>query len=234
MYYRVAGLKKNNDSKEMIVRVSSRKEAEAYIPAAKSFLFPGENTDGYRSVVSAVPIKVNLGTTIPHYRITIEREKSFPESSDCPEDSTGHDWWETILSATNEQEARQKWREKIRDLGENPEEYEIFADEMTVEECIKEEERHVRSLINNTYLQVKIIGLTDRECIHFCRSFNPEDTPEQYYEALKVFNRYTRIVRAVMRKCNATACTVQTTADIVKKLFDSTDIHDYQKIFNAL
>jgi hypothetical protein len=47
MFYKVTLIEKNDNHKEMIVKADSKKAAAAMIPAAKAFLFPGEDAEKY-------------------------------------------------------------------------------------------------------------------------------------------------------------------------------------------
>ena len=151
MYYRVASFKKNDDFREMIVRVSSKEEAKKQLPAAKEFLFPGEDTTDYWCQIFPVPIKVNLGTTIPHYRIRVTRPAKAEKTPEDWEDiDRGYD---AITQAESAEQAKEKGRQMLVEDGEDPDAYEVYVDEMTVEECIREEERSLHRTITNAYLQ---------------------------------------------------------------------------------
>ena len=234
MFYRVAGFKKDDDTREMVIKAVSKKDAAKQIPAAKEFLFPGEKTEDYYCSVMEVPIKVNLGTTIPHYRITVVRPKPIDKQSD-EEDYNDSGWWETILNAENTEAAKESGRQMIRDDGENPDDYDMYADEMTVDECIKEEEHHLRHNIQNTYMHLKKLDqLSVKEYFNFQRTFDIENNPEQYYEALKAFNKYIRLLRGTIRECNQTECSVERLLAVTERLFNCDDRQGFDKILKTL
>lgn len=234
MHYRVAGFKKDDNTKEMIIKANSREEAIKQIPAAKAFLFPGENAENYYCSVMQVPIKVNLGTTIPHYRISVARPKPIEKQSD-EEDYIDSDWWETILEAESPEAAKEKGRQMIRDDGESPDDYDMYADEMTIDECIKEEEHHLRHNIRNTYIHLKKMeNMTIKEFTNFQRHFDIESNPEQYYEALKDFNKYARLLYAAIRKCDQDNCSVKKLLEVADQLFDCTEKEAFEKAFDSL
>ena len=123
----------------------------------------------------------------------------------------------------------------IRDDGENPDDYDMYADEMTVDECIKEEEHHLRHNIQNTYMHLKKLDqLSVKEYVNFQRTFDIENNPEQYYEALKVFNKYIRLLRGTIRECNQTECSVERLLAVTERLFNCDDRQGFDKILKTL
>ena len=232
MYYRVAGLKKDDDCREMIVRVNTRQEAEQQIPAAKAFLFPGEDTENYHCSIIMVPIKVNLGTTLPYYRITVQRTRLAPPKE---EDILDNSWWETILSAESAEEAKEKGKQMLIEDGDKPDDYDFYADEMTIEECIKDEERRLRHWMENEYF--RITGKEDmsvREYNTYRRKFNPDENPEEYYQVLKAVNKENIYIRACLRQCDTKACTVEVFENTVRKLLSCKDKTEFETIMQTL
>lgn len=179
-----------------------------------------------------VPIKVNLGTTVPHFRITVARPNPVERGD---EDLFDSDWWETVLNAENPEAAKESGRQMIRDDGEDPDDYDMYADEMTVDECIKEEEHHLRHNIQNTYIHLKKLDqMSVKEYVNFQRNFDIESNLEQYYEALKAFNKYVRLLRGTIRKCNQKECSVEKLLAVTEQLFDCDDRQGFDEILKTL
>ena len=233
MYYRVASFKKNDDFREMIVRVSSKEEAKKQLPAAKEFLFPGEDTTDYWCQIFPVPIKVNLGTTIPHYRIRVTRPAKAEKTPEDWEDiDRGYD---AITQAESAEQAKEKGRQMLVEDGEDPDAYEVYVDEMTVEECIREEERSLHRTITNAYLHLQDKdNLSVREYNNFCRHFNIDKDPEQYYEALKAFNRYLWLIHITAKQCDRTNCTVEKLFDTAERLYHCNDREEFSRILETV
>ncbi|MBR4490585.1 hypothetical protein IKP13_08135 [bacterium] len=235
MYYRVAGFKRNPDCKEMIIRASSKEEAKKQFPAAKAFLFPGEDPDKCWCTVYEMPIKVNLGTTIPHYCISVYRMKEKrPNGPDEWEDLGGGEW-EMILSADSPEDAKAKGAEAVLRDRDNPDDYEIYADEMTIEECIREEERHIRNTAERVFMELlKEKYMTIKEYSDYRRGFDSENNPEQRYEVLKTFNRFSRIFRRAIQTCDKNVCSVGKLLDVTEQLYRCEDEEVFRKLLDTL
>ena len=235
MYYRVAGFKRNPDCKEMIIRASSTKEAEKQFAAAKTFLFPDEDPEKCRCFVTRVPIKVNLGTTIPHYCISVYRmQEKRPNDPEEWEDLGGGEW-EMILSADSPEDAKAKGAEAVLRDHENPDDYDIYADEMTIEECLREEDRHILHSAQNVFIELlKGKNLTIKEYSDFCRNLDLENNLEQRYEVLKTFNKFLRIFRWAIRACDKNVCSVGKLLDVTERLYRCEDKEVFRKLLDTL
>ena len=235
MYYRVATFKKNDNSREMIVRASSKEEAKKQLPSAKEFLFPGEDTKDYWCQIFPVPIKVNLGTTIPHYRIRVARPGKVATTPEDFEDTIEFGEYEIITQAASAIQAKERGKQMLVEDGEDPDEYEVYADEMTVEECIREEEQSLHRTITNTYIHLQDKdNLSVREYNNFCRHFNIDKNSEQYYEALKVFNRYLWMIHITAKQCDRANCTVEKLFDTAERLYHCNDRKEFSRILETV
>ena len=70
MFYKVTILEKSDNHREMIVKADSKEAAVEMIPAAKAFLFPGEDTSKYIAFPESIHIDV-MGAQVPHWRIMV-------------------------------------------------------------------------------------------------------------------------------------------------------------------
>lgn len=76
MKYEVILVEKNEGKRSCIVAVKDRKEAELFAEGAKSFLFPGEDVEGFEYSICGAKVSV-LGTQIPHWKITVYRPEEY-------------------------------------------------------------------------------------------------------------------------------------------------------------
>ena len=235
MYYRVAGIKRDPDCKQMIIRASSKEEAKKQFPAAKVFLFPEENPEKCFCTIHEVPIKVNLGTTIPHFCITVSRMKEARPNGPEDFEDLGCGEWEMIISADSAKDAKAKGAESVLLDHENPDDYDIFADEMTIEECIQAEEQSLLHFANNVFLELRETkDQTVKERSDFCRQFDPDNNPEQHYAVLKTFNKFSRIFRWATKVCDQNTCSIWKLLDTAKRLYRCEDQESFQKILDTL
>ena len=141
-YFRVGAFYRDENSKSVIVQCYDRKEAETWIPGVKAMLYPGENTDKLSVRVFEFKLQINLNN-LNHYRITVERPvkrtfKDLDEEMDY-DNSLAFD---AVVEANDEEEAKKIFFQDWFDLysrGNKPEKYDIYIDEITLEEMIESE-----------------------------------------------------------------------------------------------
>ena len=73
-----------------------------------------------------------------------------------------------------------------------------------------------------------------KEYVNFQRNFDIESNPEQYYEALKAFNKYVCLLRGTIRKCNQKKCSVEKLLAVTEQLFDCDDRQGFDEILKTL
>ncbi len=203
-YYRIAAWEKDENTKEVIVKADTREEALTQVEGAKAFLFPGEDTSNYRASVWGFTLTVNVGTEVPHYRITVSRPtETAHEEKDDEWMDLGPKSYEWIEKAEDEEAAKEKMRTSLREDGEDPEKYHIYADEMALEQCISEEELRLFGIVRSTYLsqyrhKYRERDMTVREYSEMSKVLEDGNT-ELYYEALKYFCKLTRMRSSLSR-----------------------------------
>ena len=79
MFYKVTILEKSDNHREMIVKADSKEAAVEMIPAAKAFLFPGEDTSKYIAFPESIHIDV-MGAQVPHRQISASTVSVIPIS----------------------------------------------------------------------------------------------------------------------------------------------------------
>ncbi len=235
-YYRTAAIKKDDNTRELIIQADSKEEAFAKIPSAKAFLFPGEDSENYVAYPSPFQLTVNLGTTITYYRITVhrptEKESSGEplETEDIVELDESYEW---ILEAEDAEDAKSQMRNCISEEGKDPENYRIYADEMSVEDCIKEEERSIEHSIKSLYYQS--FGYYDRP-IREMRTYSKEmdERGDLYYKAVKFAARVARLYRGLERQIDLSQISAKDYKDYIIRLAKADVGEEYQKIMKEL
>ena len=142
--------------------------------------------------------------------------------------------WEMNVTADNVEDARKQGLKALREDHEDPAEYKIFIEEMTVEDLIQEEERQVRHVEENVFFDsFDTKNWSIREYSDYRRRFDPESNPEQRYEVLKAFNRYVRTLKMLTKKCDKDKCTVGEFLNVADQLFHCDDEDEFQKIWDS-
>ena len=140
-----------------------------------------------------------------------------------------------IVSADSAEDAKAKGAESVSLDHENPDDYDIFADEMTIEECIQAEEQSLLHFANNVFLELRETkDQTVKERSDFCRQFDPDNNPEQRYAVLKTFNKFSRIFRWATKVCDQNTCSIWKLLDTAKRLYRCEDQESFQKILDTL
>ena len=203
MYYRVGAFYRNEDSKAIIIQVHDRKEAEAWVPRVKSMLYPGENTENYRASIFEFKLQINL-SNLNHYRITVERpvKREFKnwEEENIYDNSLAFDG---IVEAEDEESAKSKFLEEWFDfyaLDKKPEEYDLYVDEVPINELIEKEQRMLRQRLIGDYARDHYGDMPVRE---FCKMMREDESPEKdkmFYEELKKHLHRIRIVEYLEKR----------------------------------
>lgn len=202
-YYRVGAFFRSEDSKQIIIQVHDRKEAEAWVPRVKEMLYPGENTENYRVSIFEFKLQINL-SNLNHYRITVERpvKREFKdwEEENIYDNSLAFDG---IVEAEDEESAKSKFIEEWFDfysLGKKPEEYDLYVDEVLVKELIEKEQRMLRQRLISSYARDRYGDMPVRE---FCKMMRQDESPEKdkmFYEELKNHLHRLRIVEYLEKR----------------------------------
>ena len=187
-YFRVGAFYRDENSKSVIVQCYDRKEAEAWIPGVKAMLYPGENTDNFIVSVFEFKLQINLNN-LNHYRITVKRPierkfKDIDEEIDYDNSLT----FDAIVEANDEEQAKKIFFEDwfyLYARGNKPEEYDIYIDEIPLEEMIEREQRMLRHRLISQYASEKLGDLSVREFNQLMRKDESEEKNKMFYEALR-------------------------------------------------
>lgn len=186
MFYRVSVLEKNDNQREMIVKAENKTAALAQIPAAKAFLFPGEDASKYMAFVSTVHLDV-LEAQVPYWKIIVSRPTAQDdERAECDFGSTV-----ITLEAENSEKAINMVKEDINYPAE------FYAKEIPVEKLIAEEEEYLSYRIKEEYILAKYGDVSIKEFSRLMREMNSVDNKKSYYEALCFFVSKTRLRNAL-------------------------------------
>ncbi|MBP3605344.1 MAG: hypothetical protein J6J66_01970 [Clostridia bacterium] len=186
-YYRVGAFYRDENSKSVIVQCYDRKEAENWIPGVKAMLYPGENTENYKVRIFEFKLQINL-SNLNHYRIVVERPmqrefKDFDEEMEY-DNSLAFD---AVVEADDEEEAKEIFFQDWFDfyaLGKKPEEYDIYVDEVPLEEMIEKEQRMLRQRLISKYVAENFGDMSVREFNQMMRRDDEEEQNQMFYKAL--------------------------------------------------
>lgn len=187
-YFRVGAFYRDENSKSVIVQCYDRREAETWIPGAKAMLYPGENTEDFRVHIFEFQLQINLNN-LNHYRITVERPveragTDFDEETDYDGSLT----FDAVVEAKDADEAKKMFFEDWFDLyarGHKPEEYDIYIDEIPLEEMIEKEQRMLKHRLICRYASEKLKDLPAGEFVRLMREDDSDEKDQMYYEELR-------------------------------------------------
>ena len=186
-YFRVGAFYRDENSKAVIVQCYDRKEAETWIPRVKAMLYPGENTENFRVSIFEFKLQINLNN-LNHYRITVDRPmkrefKDFDEEMEYDNSL----YFSAEIEALDENDAKAKFFEEWFDfysLGNKPEAYDIYIDEIPLEEMIEKEQRMLRQRLISKYAAENFGDMSVREFNQMMRRDDKEEQNQMFYKAL--------------------------------------------------
>ena len=187
MYYRVGAFYRDENVNSVTVQCRDRKAAEKFIPKLKAMFYPGENTENYIVKIFEFKLPINRNN-LNHYRITIERplKREFKDEwEEC--DYMTAQAFDALIEAENEVEAREKFiTESFRMYTEdrNPDEYDIYVDEVPVEEVIEDEQRMLRQRLISKYVAENFGDMSVREFNQMMRRDDEDEQNQMFYKAL--------------------------------------------------
>ena len=225
MFYKVTIIEKNDNHKEMIVKADSKEAAVAMIPAAKAFLFPGEDTSEYIAFPESIHVDV-LGAQVPHWRITVIRPVS--ETRDEWEEC-GPGTGEMTLEAENPEEALRQVKEEIKCPAD------FYVREAPLSEMIAEEREHLEYLIHNDYITDRYGDVSVREFNRLMRKkFKSEEEKEQSeYEALRHFLGKINLHKMLARSVDFKKITVAEHDALVSELQHTKERELFMELLNG-
>ena len=186
-YFRVGAFYRDENSKSVIVQCYDRKEAEGWIPGVKAMLYPGEDTENFRVRIIEFKLQINLNN-LNHYRVIVERPikrefKDFEEEMEYDNSL----YFSAEIEAFDEDEAKKiffdEWFE-LYSLGKKPEDYDIYIDEIPLEEMIEKEQRMLRQRLISKYAAKNFGDMSVREFNQMMRRDDKEEQNQMFYKAL--------------------------------------------------
>lgn len=229
MYYKVTMFKKDENVKEIILKAENKEDIEVQLPQIKAFLFPNADVDKCKQVISNVPVECSYGRVINQYRITIYAPAYFAQLHTDSEDFN-FDNISGIFKADSPEDAKQQAlaHNETGLIGEmSADDWDVFVDEMTVEQCIEEQmvdlkRQFIRKYLNRHFNYEK---LPIRQAIALERENN--DNLDFYYEVLCDLNKEYRIIQALKRNKNIGKLTVAEYNDILERMMSAISESEY-------
>lgn len=235
-YYRTAAHPKDDNTRELVIQADTKEEAWAKIPQAKTFLFPQENSESYFAYASPFPLTVNVGTTITYYRITVhrptekERTEEHLSTEDVMEDSDFYEW---IIEAKNTDDAKAQMYKSLEELGKCPDDFRIYTDEMSLEDCIKEEERTIEHRIKRLYYKsFGYFAKPIREMTTYDKEMS--ERGELYYKAVKFANRVLMLFEHLDKQVDLSKINAKQYKEYIIRLAKAESDKEFEQILNEL
>lgn len=223
MYYQVSVFKKNPNEKEIILKRNEDETREMRLEKAKAFLFPGVNAQELYAVAVPCPITVNIRTVVDYERIIVGVKGliSDPDEEGIEFDSC-REW---VIKAETKEEAIQEGRlreEGLLDDGENIRDFEVYANEISVEELIEEKEESIKKQLLKRYIERRYDydNLTIREYSQLCRQFDFKNK-EIYLDMLEEEMRIRQIKNLLRRKISPADISLKDYNQAVRELYDA-------------
>ena len=224
MFYKVTIIEKNDNHREMIVRADNKEAAVAMVPAAKAFLFPGEDTSEYIAFPESIHVDV-LGAQVPHWRITVIRPSGDVECDEWEECGPGTG--EMTLEAESEEDAIRQVREEIKCPAE------FYAREVPMAEMIAEEKMHLERMIHEGYVLDQYGDVSVREFNRLMREKfrDAEEKDRHEYEALRHFIGKIHLRNMLARKLDLTQMSVAEHDALISELQCTKEREPFMKLF---
>ncbi len=238
MYYQVTLIRKNPNQKEMILKVNDDETKDERYEKAKKFLFPDVESDKLHVYSVCFPITMNERMKVDYERIIVNHLSDHPmkDNAECDKEEYEpnlDNFFEGIIKADSKENITQEQIfvecafPKDKDLSE----YEIYFDEVSVEELIKEEELHRKKRLMNHYIRERVSeNLPIREYNKQAREFDFTKNLDAYYEALCEENRMDNIERILRKRYDLSKVSVLEFDKAVMALFKSTTAEECDEI----
>ena len=200
-YYRVGAFYKDENSKAVIIQVHDRKEAESWVPRVKAMLYPGEDTAEFRVSIFEFRLQINLNN-LNHYRITVERPVTHAfkdEWEECNHQTAQA--FDALVEAEGEDDAKAKFIQEHFEFyanGRTPEQYDIYADEVPIEQVIEEEQRMLRQRLVSKYALEQFGDMPVKEFSRIMR--REEKEGDMFYKALSEHLRRLRMTEYLEKR----------------------------------
>ena len=226
MFYKVTIIEKNDNHREMIVKADNKEAAVEMIPAAKAFLFPGEDTSGYIAFPESIHIDV-MGAQVPHWRITVIRPSGDAVRDEWEECGPGT--VEMTVEAESPEEALRQGKEEIKCPAD------FYVREAPLSEMIAEEREDLERVIHNDYIIDRYGDVSVREFNRLMRKkFKSEEEKEQSeYEALRHFLGKINLHKMLARSVDFKKITVAEHDALVSELQHTKERELFMELLNG-
>ena len=235
MFYRAAIIKNDRNARSVTLREMTKEQVEEMLPRIKSFLFPDEDSSGYRHWIwENQTDSYGPGIKVPEFTVNVYRpvEKKKVEGFEDFEDDDwdvmedGGGWYEEIVEADSLEEAREKVLSKecpYKKVGY--EECSVYINEVS-ETILKEEAiNSVLQRIENYYIEAMKPDITVREWrdIHV----EMENSDRLKYLAYRYMRSVFAHVSSLERETDLKKMSAQEFVDIITTL--PLMIEDYEE-----
>ena len=231
MYYQVSLFKKNPNEKELIMKKTGE-ALDVRIEKAKAFLFPDIKSENLYAIAVKSPITVNVRTKVEYERIIVGIKESHPV-----EDADGiilDGCREYVIKADSKEEAVNEQRLRIEGLldeGEDAQDFEIYANEISVGELVAEKEESFKRKLLKRYIERRYDydSLTIKEYVQLCRKLDYKNK-EVYIEMLDEEMRISNIKGLLRRKINPEHISLKDYNEAVRRLYAAKDNTEAEKV----
>jgi hypothetical protein len=242
MFYRAAIIKNDRNVRSVTLREMTKEQVEEMLPRIKGFLFPDEDSNGYRHWISEREIDAyGPGVKVPEYTVNVYRpaEKKAVEGFEDFEDEEwdvmedGGGWYEELIEADSLDEARKKLLSKecpYKSVGYD--ECQIYINEVPVSTLLEEVKHSLIRRAEDAYIETRRPELTVREYIQIHRSI--EQSEDLQYRALKYMRSVFVHGSSMKRDLNLTEMSAAEYIEAMTKLPTIEDRSEWEALYNEL
>lgn len=242
MFYRAAIIKNDRNARSVTFREMTKEQAEEMMPRIKSFLFPDEDTSGYRHWIWEHQIDAyGPGILVPEVTINVYRpvEKKLVEGFEEFEDDDwdvmedGGGWYEEIIEADSLEAAREKLLSKdcpYKTVGYD--ECHVYINEVPISKLLEEAKHSLISRVENAYIDTKLSEMSVREWHQIHRDM--EKSEELQYRALKYMRAVFAHATLMDRDIDLTKMSAAEYIETLKRLPTIEDRAEWERQYNEL
>ena len=228
MFYRVAIIKNDRNARSVTLREMTKEQVEEMLPRIKSFLFPDEDTSGYRHWIWENKIdSYGPGIKVPEVTVNVYRPQErkviegFEEWEDIEENwdvmEDGGGWFDEIVEAESLEEAREKVLSKecpYKSVGYD--ECLVYVNEVSASVLMEEATHSVLQRIENYYIEALKPDITVREWrdLHI----EMEKSERMKYLAYKYMRSVFAHVSSLEREADLNKMSAQEFIDVITSL----------------
>ena len=242
MFYRSAIIKNDRNARCVTLREMTKEQVEEMLPRIKTFLFPDEDSSGYRHWISEHEIDAyGPGVKVPEYTVNVYRpvEKKAVEGFEDFEDEEwdvmedGGGWYEELIEADSLEEARKKLLSKeCPNKSVGYDECQVYISEVPVSTLLEEMKHSLIRRAEDAYIETRRPELTVREYIQIHRSI--EQSEDLQYRALKYMRSVFVNGSSMKRDLDLTKMSAAEYIETLTKLPTIEDRSEWEALYNEL